>query len=590
LIRGGKRLGRIPDEIIQRVRDRVDLVDLVGRFVSLKPAGRNHKGLCPFHDEKTPSFVVAAERGTFKCFGCGEGGNAFAFLMRVENLTFPEAVRALAAQHGIEVPESGGAGATAVEPLREANAVAQECYRAGLAAVGNPGLRYLEQRGIDARSIEHFGIGYVPDRWDSVAEALRQRGIPARVGERAGLLKQGRTGHYDLLRGRVTFPIHDVRGRVIGFGGRALSDAQEPKYLNTPESPLFHKRRCFFGFPQALEPMRREGRAVVVEGYFDLVALQRAGIEGAVATCGTALGEEHARELRRRTRQVVLLFDGDEAGQKAMERALKVLLPAELRVHAAVLPAGEDPDSLLARRGAEALRALVDQAPPALEVVIRRAVARGVASPAQKADAVSALAPLLVRVVSPVERGAYEDRLALAVGAHPDDVRAAVRAQRRGEDPLDALPVVPRIEGPEERKLRRLAHSLVEHPHLAGRVESDPLERFGGHPVVELIRHLIAAAGSARRVDLEELGVGLGDEARSLLYALAAEDAPIDEPEAERTVLDTNRWLARLESSHAQRSLTAQLAEADPARQLEILRAKQHGAELTPPPPSARTH
>jgi DNA primase len=394
-----------------------------------------------------------------------------------------------------------------------------------------------------------------------------------------------------MLRGRVTFPIRDVRGRVIGFGGRAIREDQEPKYLNTPESPIFHKRRAFFGFPGALEPIRRLARAVVVEGYFDLVALHRAGIEGAVATCGTALTEEHAHNLSRRTKQVVLLFDGDEAGQKAMERSLEVLLPAGLRVHSAVLPAGEDPDSFLASRGVEALRALVDKAPAALDVTIRRAVAQGCATPAQKADAVAALAPLLVLLTSAVERGAYEEQLALAVGANPEDVRAAVRAQRRGENPLDAMPVSARVEAAEVRKLRQLARSLLEHPHLAARVRPAPLFEAAGQPVVELIRRLVSAAGQERRVDLEEISQGLSEEARSLLYALAAEDHPPEASAAAQTVEDTNRWLERREERAWQLELTERLRRGE-ADAFEILRAKQEerGVHTTDPPRTGRTH
>jgi DNA primase len=584
-------LGRIPDETIALVRDRVDVVDLVGRYVSLRPAGRNHKGLCPFHQEKTPSFVVTPARQAWKCFGCGEGGSVFQFLMRMENLSFPEAVRQLAAQHGIEVPEASGE-ASRHGPLYEANEVAQRLFRASLAAPGSPGAAYLARRGLDAAACERFEIGFAPDRWDGLAEALRARRIPLRVGEEAGLLKPGRTGgHYDHLRGRVTFPIRDVRGRVVGFGGRATQEGQEPKYLNSPESPVFHKRRAFFGFPAALEPIRREGRAVVVEGYFDLVALVRAGIEGSVATCGTALSEEHARELRRRTREVVVLFDGDEAGQKAMERSLAVLLPQDLRVRAAVLPAGLDPDDFLAREGAAALRRLVEEAPPALEIAIRRAAARGVATPAQKADAVAALAPLLVEVLSPVERGAWEEQLALATGAHAEDVRAAVRALRRGEDPRDALPVAARVEPREVRKLERLAASLVEHPHLAPRVLRDPLAGMDGHPVVELIRALVGAAGADRSVDLEEISAQVSEAARSLLYALAAGDHPPAEAAALQTVDDTNRWLARRAEAAAQRALTERLRRGE-GDALEILRAKQQrfGSETGGSPPAGRTH
>jgi DNA primase len=309
-----------------------------------------------------------------------------------------------------------------------------------------------------------------------------------------------------------------------------------------------------------------------------------------VATCGTALTEAHAQNLRRRTREVVLLFDGDEAGQKAMERSLDVLLPAGLRVRAALLPQGDDPDSLLARDGDAALRERVEAAPPALEVSIRRAVARGCATPAEKADAVASVAAQLLKVESPVERGAYEERLALAVGANVEDVRAAVRAQRRGEDALEEIRVQPRVEPAEVRKLRQLARSLVEHPHLAPRVDRERLSGIEDHPVVELIRQLVAAAGEDRRVDLEELSARLSEPARQLLYALVAEDH-VPEPEAaEKLVVDTNRWLERRELRAAQAALTERLRSgaADP---LAILRAKQaRGGAGAHSPPREKTH
>ena len=589
-------MARIADEIIQQVRDRVDIVDLVGRFVSLKPSGRNHKGLCPFHDEKTASFVVNRDRQTYKCFGCGEGGSAFGFLMRLENLSFPEAVRTLAAEHGIEVPESGSGERGLSERLHEANEIAQACYREALTTRGNGALDYLAQRGIDAETIERHGIGFAPDRWDFLVEALRAKRISADLGERAGLLAARRSGgHYDRLRGRVTFPIRDVRGRVIGFGGRAIGEGQEPKYLNTPESPIFRKRQAFFGLPQALEPIRREGRAVVVEGYFDLVALNRAGIGSALATCGTALTPDHGRELRRRTGNVVLLFDGDEAGQKAMERSLEVLLPANLRVHTAVLPASDDPDTFLAREGSEALRALVDAAPSAIDVAMQRAVARGCSSPAEKADAVAALAPLLALISSPVEAGAYAKQLALAVDTEAHHVEAAVRAVRRGQDAREAVPIAPRTEPSEVRKLQRLARGLVEHPHLAARVRREALDAFSTeHPVVELLHRLVRAAGEDRGVDLEELSAGLSDAARSLLYALAVDDYPPEEGAAEQTVEDTNRWLRRQLERARQRALTETLRSGG-ADAASVLREKQtahgaHAGDPENPPPPGRSH
>ena len=564
-------MSRIPDEIIQRVRDHSDVVELVGRTVSLKRAGRNYKGLCPFHDEKTPSFNVNPDRQSYYCFGCQEGGDIFSFLMKTEGLSFGEAVRTLARDCGIEVPVE--AGESRSNPLYEANELLAERYAAALTGSDNPGAAYLAGRGLDAATIERFGIGYAPEGWDFAVRALRARKIPAEVGARAGLLAQRTSGgHYDRLRGRVVFPIRDRRGRAVGFGGRAIAPDQEPKYLNTPESPIFRKREALYGFPYALEPIRRADRVVVVEGYFDCIALHRAEIEEAVATCGTALTADHARHLHRRTRNVVMLFDGDDAGQRAVERALEVLLPAGLRARAALLPPGDDPDSFLLREGAAALRALVDAAPAALDVVIDRAASGDTNTPWGKADAVAAVASLLARIPSAVERHAFCNRLALAVGSEARHVEAAVRAAERGEDARDAVPVAPRRDGPEERNLRQLARSLVEHPALGDRVSRDELAALvAPGPITELISALVEAGAA---FDLEALAAQLGDEARTLLRSLAVEDEALDAETARRTVDDTLEWLRRRRLKRQKRELTQQLrnpgADAD-----AVLREKQ---------------
>ncbi len=559
-------MGRIPDEIIQRVRDRVDVVELVGRSVALKRTGRSYKGLCPFHGEKTPSFHVNPDRGSYYCFGCQEGGDAFSYLMKVENLTFLEAVRSLARECGVEIPESGGGERGATERLYAANEIAQRLYRRAFDEPGNPAAVYLERRGLSAADAERFEIGYAPDRWDGVATALAAERVPAEVGEQAGLLarRSRGDGHYDRLRNRLTFPIRDARGRIVGFGGRALAADDEPKYLNTPESPVFRKRESFYGLPEALAAMRRAERAVVVEGYFDRIALARAGLDEALATCGTALGEGHARGLRRRTRNVVLLFDGDEAGQRAMLRSLEVLLPAGLRVRAALLPEGHDPDDLLRRDGPDALRRIVEQAPAALDFAIERAVAAGCASPAEKADAVAAVAPLLAQVPSGVERSAFAVRLALSVGTEARHVEAAIRAAARGEDARDAVPVAPRRSAPEERKIRLLARSLVDHPSLAARVPRDELaELVPAGPLRELLAALVEAAGEARSVSVEELAGRLGAEEARLLRQLAVADDALEERAAARTIDDTLRWLRKERVNERLRALTRRLRDPD---------------------------
>jgi DNA primase len=556
-------LGRIADEIIEEVRDRIDIVDFVGRHITLKKSGRNHLGLCPFHTEKTPSFNVNSERQSFYCFGCQEGGNVFSFLMHVENLTFPEAVRALARECGVEVPESGGGGTDRSEPLYRANEVAQAEYRKALAAPGNPGLSYLEERGLDAATIEKFQLGYAPDRWDAVVAALAAAGISGEQGAEAGLLAERRSGgHYDRFRNRVTFPIRDVRGRVIGFGGRAIADDQDAKYLNTPESRIFRKREALYGYPDALGPIRSAERAVVVEGYFDRIALDQAGVGATVATCGTALTADHVRDLRRRTREVVLLFDGDQAGHRAMEKALEILLPEGLRGRAAELPAGDDPDSYLIREGAAALQKLVGSAPPALECVIARAAARGHDTAWKTADAVAEVVPLLALVPGAVELGGFTQQLALAVGAEPRHVEAAVRAQRRGQDPRDAVPVKPRKRGPEDRIAAQLVRSLIEFPALAREVSRDELLcLLPGGPAAEIARALFAVP-DRDSVDVEQLCETLGEEAGRLLRELAASELELDASTAARVLDDSLAWLRKRQRVQQERELTQQLREA----------------------------
>jgi DNA primase len=570
-------LSRIADEIIQEVRDRVDIVELIGRHLTLKKSGRNHVGLCPFHGEKTPSFNVNTDRQGYYCFGCNEGGNVFTFLMHVENLTFPEAVRTLARECGIEVPESSDSegGRSNTEALYQANNVAQARYRKVLLTPGNPALAYLEARGLAADAIEKFQLGYAPDSWDTIANTLRDEGISPEIGAQAGLLADRKSGgHYDRLRDRVTFPICDVRGRVIGFGGRAISPGQEPKYLNTPETPIFRKRAALYGYPDALGPIRTESRAVVVEGYFDRIALDLAAVSYAVATCGTALTPDHVRDLRRRTGEIVLLFDGDEAGQRALEKALQLLLPEGLRVRAAVLPTGDDPDSFSAREGTGALKALVDSAPPAIESVITRVAAGGHDTAWKTADAVAEVVPMLALIPGIVERSEYATQLALAVGTQPRHVEAAVTAQRRGEDPRDAISVRPRKRGPEDRIAAQLVRSLIEYPALIERVSTDELlALLPAGPAEEIVRALVSGP-LADRLDVEALCEGLGDDTQRLLRELATSDTELDADTATRILDDTIKWLRKRMRNEEGRALTQQLrGEADDWR--AVLEEKQ---------------
>lgn len=573
-------MARIPEEIIQAVRERVDLAELIGRHVALRPAGRNYFGLCPFHDEKTASFHVHTERQIFHCFGCGVGGDCFSFLQRHENLSFAEAVRSLAAEVGVEIPATAGGDSGVAERLFRANEIAQGFFRRSLLAdEGRAARDYLEGRGLSAEDWERFGLGYAPDGWTHLAEALGRAGVPAVDGERAGLLAPGRSGRpYDRLRGRVTFAIRDARRRILGFGGRAIAPGQEPKYLNTPESPIYRKREALFGLPDALEAIRRRGRAVVVEGYFDAIALWRAGVDEALATCGTALGAGHARALRRRTREVVLLFDGDAAGERAVERALADLLAAGLRVRAAALPRGEDPDTVLAREGAAALARRVDEAPPALDGIIARVLSSGCDTPWEKADAVSRIAPLLARIEHPVERGDSIRRLALRLDLDPAHVEEAVIAERRGDRRRaeNAVPVEPRREGAgsdrgpdpvQERNLAQLVQALLQHPGAGAALDpAEFRELVPASPTAEVVLALRALPGD-RPADVAALLTELGPEAAGRLTEIATREAPAhDAGTAERIVADCLRWLRRRRHRSLQAEITGRLrrGEDDP--------------------------
>jgi DNA primase len=462
--------------------------------------------------------------------------------------------------------------------------VAQHVYRDALAsAEGSKARAYLAERGLDAASIERFGVGFAPDRWDAVVRALAAEGISSEIGERAGLLAaRASGGSYDRLRARVTFPIHDVHGHVLGFGGRAIKPGQEPKYLNTPETALFHKREALYGLPLALDALRRENRVVVVEGYFDLVALHRAGIEAGVATCGTALTPDHAKALRRRVHEVVLLFDGDSAGERAVRGALEVLLPQGLRVRAALLPAGDDPDTYRLREGGPALRALVEGAPAALEGMIARSAARGASTPWEKADAVAHLAPLLALVTDPIERAELVRRLAFAVGVEAHHVEVSVRAAMRGgsHDPLPNLTPAPRRAAPEDRAPRTLARLLLGRPELAKRVAEAELGRVlpeGPWRELVLALHRSAADGG------EALASGLADrlagEARNLLLALAVTEEPeLEAQAAERALDETLARLSQRTLVRESKALTQRL-RMSPRIDAELLAAKQQQLE-----------
>ncbi|HTO68653.1 MAG TPA: DNA primase [Myxococcota bacterium] len=573
-------MGRIPEQVVAEIRERADIVSFVGRYVTLRKSGSRFWGLCPFHGEKTASFQVNEDKQIFYCFGCGAGGDVFAFRMRQEGLDFPDAVRALARELGIAIPE-GRAGESQTHAAYRANDAACAFFRAELRGPnGAVGRRYLAERGVPEDLIERFQIGFAPAGWDGLVSHLRRASVPVADAEAAGLVARRQTGdgHYDRFRARVVFPITDPSGQIAGFGGRAMGD-DTPKYLNSPESAVYKKSRVLFGLAQALDAIRSSGRVIVVEGYFDLLALHRAGLHEAVAPCGTAVTQSHAHRIRRYAEEVVLLFDGDAAGQAAAERALPILLAEGLRVRAAFLPLGDDPDTLLAKSGVAALRACVDSAVPLLDHLIERVLKDTAAHAWAAADAAKSLAPYLRAIGDPVERAAYVRQLSSQLEIPPSALDEALRQGDKTQH--SASPVTSARAGGDaatrraarelDPAVRGLVAALAAHPDLVPLFdELDPAWLAPGLGRDLLLRLLDASRESGRGAVAALLAHGdepLPEDERALLLELSAEAGLDDERSARRAVSDCLAKLGIGALDRQKRALEARLGSCtEPAQ------------------------
>lgn len=422
-------MARIRQEDVEAVRERTDLVRLVQQYAALKKAGRAFSGLCPFHTEKTPSFSVDPGKQVFYCFGCGKGGNAFHFLQEIEGLTFPEAVEHLASQAGVTLRYEGISpgerrSASRREALYKANARAAELYHRTLreSREAESARRYVNGRGIAKESTETFAVGYAPGYQDFLLRRLARELSPEILMEAGLATRDARGGVRDRFRNRLIFPLHDLAGRAVGIGARIL-EGEGPKYLNSPETPVYRKGEILYNLDRAKSEVTKSGRAFVVEGYTDVIALHQAGIPTAVATCGTALGEGHFRLLSRFCRRAVLCFDADEAGARAAERAYGLFERFGLEVSVLILPEGQDPADFAAANGGPAFEELADRAEPLIDYMLHRTM-RGEAldSPEGKSRAVRAALPIVAGLSDSVLRSQYAGRLADLAGVSVTDV------------------------------------------------------------------------------------------------------------------------------------------------------------------------
>lgn len=415
----------IPDTTITKIRQAADIVEIVSESVPLRKAGKDFSGLCPFHAEKTPSFSVSPEKQLFYCFGCGEGGDVFHYVMRREGLSFADTLRLLARRYGIEIedrtmtPEEKEK-ARRRERMRWIHREAADWFRRLLldAQEAEEARRYLARRGLGPEVCETFGLGFAPDAWSRLLDHLSSRGVPAEDVERAGLAlpRKSGGGHYDRFRNRIMFPIPDGQGRIIAFGGRVLDDAK-PKYLNSPETELFSKRTALYGYPTARRAARETGQVFVVEGYLDVIALHQFELPNAVATLGTALTGEHVRLLRSMTERAVLVFDTDEAGMRAAERSVPLFVQAQMPVSVLLLDAGMDPDDFVRKEGAAVFEERANRANEGIPFLADRFLERNGNTVAGKARAAAELAPILSAVRDPVARSLYLAEVARRIGA-----------------------------------------------------------------------------------------------------------------------------------------------------------------------------
>lgn len=412
----------IAPHIIDEVRLATDVVDLVSEYVALKKSGRNFFGLCPFHAEKSPSFSVNPDKQIFHCFGCSAGGNVFMFIQKLEGVSFPEAVRKLAKRAGIAIPEpevEDRAASQEKEALYFVNQLAAEFFQHVLfSEKGRPGREYMHQRGFADEALQAFGVGFAPQEWEAFYDHARKKSVNPETLVKAGLVnareKEGKgSGYYDRFRHRVMFPIHNISGRVVAFGGRRIIDDESPKYINSPETAVYHKGHLLYAFPLAKDHLRAQDCLIVVEGYLDVMRMHLCGFNNTVATSGTALTEQQARVIFRHTKNVILLFDSDAAGSSATLRGADILVENGLHVKVATLSAGDDPDSFLRKHPADEMRNILQHAPDLLEFKARSAPpATAEATPVSREEQLRSIVATLARMNDALQRQVMVHRMA----------------------------------------------------------------------------------------------------------------------------------------------------------------------------------
>jgi len=572
-----------------RVKQQADIVRVVGEYVRLKKSGQNFTGLCPFHSEKTPSFNVHPVKQIYHCFGCGAGGDVFKFVMEMDKITFPESVRAVAEKCGIAIPRARERTPEERKENQQRTSLV-ELHRESAAFFvqqlsgtpeGRAAKAYLLDRGLDSDAMARFGIGFAPSGGEALLRAFKQK-FPEKVLETSGLFSRDQNGRlFDRFRRRVMFPIANDSGKIVAFGGRALGD-DLPKYLNSPETPIYTKSNILYHLDHAKEALRQRDFAVLVEGYMDAIAVARAGISNVVASCGTSLTEPQVKLLNRFTRRIIVNYDPDTAGQAATERSLAILLEQGAEVRVLALPGGKDPDSFIRAEGAAAYTKLLNEAPPYVDYLISRARKMDMTTAEGKLRAVNFLMPYVQRIPDRILRSEWATRIAQQLRIEEPVLRESMRkaaSERRSE--VKARPeLVGRVGKPAERRLVQMLIEAEEfRARLAEEIRAGELHR--GLESERILAALIEASASGVKPDAAELAMALEERDRRLLFEIAFESAaPPTWAEAESCLAVLRRRRAEEELSSVQKQIESFAAAAGAGAGGELRRLLERKQEL----------
>jgi len=567
---------RFDDNKIEEIKSRVDIVELASEYLILKKAGRNFIGLCPFHQEKTPSFTVNRDKQIFYCFGCGEGGNVITFLMKIADKTFPEAIKDLAEKTGVVLPPmpSGKEGRqkdSLKESIINLNLRAAQHFNRNLSSpAGKVAREYLQNRSISEETIKQFRLGFVPDTWRSLTDYIESSGSSLKLAEQAGLVIAGKEGnYYDRFRGRLIFPIENIFGEIVAFGGRVMEKG-EPKYLNSPESPVYIKGKNLYGLNKTKEEIRKKGFALIVEGYFDLISLWNAGIGNVVATLGTALTREHLELLRRYTIEVVALFDPDKAGRKALDRSLELFLSMRMRARALILPEGCDPDDYIKKHGKDKLNELIAHAPAISDYYIDNVLGGGKTFE-DKRDMIKTAMEFINKIDDEIEKNLFIKRIAEKLGINQELLKkelhkkeVQIKPKTAGEKQNIKVQI-----NPLEINLIRL---LLEYPQKTVQVESERiLDCFLQPELKALGEKIVEAYKLLGFIDISViLSADEDSPLREKIFKLMMEAPPTDDAILEKNFTDNIRRIKEKWYKDQHRQLKFKLAQAQESGNEEL--------------------